>query len=344
MMQRGFCRRPRRFACMHGLPLAFLLVASVAAAQIELQLETPTLHLARGTSAVLRARLANTAGVPIYLKGVGHDLPVSLLPNQSLDAFLAARPDSLQMEEVWTGTLAELTVALDAPIGPETYEITLLGGGGSESSDALGRVFFEVDVYDAACAPNIVTQPQPVSAPLGTAATLAASTGGGAPTSYQWRHDGLDILDDDHVTGTQSALLEFSQIAASDSGAYELLASNDCGGVMSLPVFVQVTTTLGVPRPSGRPTLALAPPRPNPARASVLLAWSLASAGQLRLDILDVTGRRVRTLAHGRYAAGPGRVTWDGAASTGQRAAPGLYFARLDAGGRTLVEKLTLLW
>jgi len=69
---------------------------------------------------------------------------------------------------------------------------------------------------------------------------------------------------------------------------------------------------------------------PNPATGTVSIAFSLPGRADLRLDVYDVRGRHVRTLA--RESAGSGTRAWDGADDQGRRVRPGLYFVEMRAG------------
>ncbi len=82
--------------------------------------------------------------------------------------------------------------------------------------------------------------------------------------------------------------------------------------------------------------LALAPPRPNPAQAATLLGFSLPEAGEARLEIMDVSGRRVWARRE-TLAAGAQVWRWAGLDATGSTAGPGLYLVRLTTpwGART---------
>jgi hypothetical protein len=91
------------------------------------------------------------------------------------------------------------------------------------------------------------------------------------------------------------------------------------------------------------PRLAFDPPWPNPARDRVRFAFELPDAGPVRLEILDLQGRRVRTLADARleprrYAGG-----WDLADEHGRRVPPGVYLARLSAGPTAVVRRVVAL-
>lgn len=77
---------------------------------------------------------------------------------------------------------------------------------------------------------------------------------------------------------------------------------------------------------------------PNPFRGGTSIRFALPQPGPLRLAVHDVTGRRVRTLASGEWAAGSHEVRWDGLDSHGAPVARGTYFVRLEdaLGARTL--------
>jgi glycosidase len=88
-------------------------------------------------------------------------------------------------------------------------------------------------------------------------------------------------------------------------------------------------------------TLSAAPPTsaalrlasaPNPFRDTTMLRFTLPTAGSVRLDLLDASGRRVRVLGPAQLGAGTQSVTWDGRDESGRRVPPGIYLVRLTAG------------
>ncbi len=88
--------------------------------------------------------------------------------------------------------------------------------------------------------------------------------------------------------------------------------------------------------PGGAPAAAATfsrTPAPNPARGLVSFAIALRREEPVEITVLDLAGRRVATLFHGRLAAGEHRFAWDGAAGAGARAPAGQYRVRLRAGG-----------
>lgn len=84
-------------------------------------------------------------------------------------------------------------------------------------------------------------------------------------------------------------------------------------------------------------------PAPNPARAGdVRLSWSQPRAADVRLDVYDVTGRRVVRLADKAMTAGDHAVTWTGRNDAGDRVAPGVYLVRFTGDGVVRTTKVTL--
>jgi len=99
--------------------------------------------------------------------------------------------------------------------------------------------------------------------------------------------------------------------------------------------------------PSSAPELAavleLAPPYPNPANPAVQLRYSVSSLGPVRLEVVDLAGRRICTLVDEVKPAGRYDVVWEGRDQQGRAAATGIYFVTLAADGQRLSRRLTLV-
>lgn len=91
------------------------------------------------------------------------------------------------------------------------------------------------------------------------------------------------------------------------------------------------------------PAVSLSPAYPNPARTGVRLTFELPSPQVVTLDVFDLQGHRVRTLASGRYEAGSHAVRWPGVDEQGRQVANGIYFVRLQAGAFSQTRRLTWL-
>jgi len=81
---------------------------------------------------------------------------------------------------------------------------------------------------------------------------------------------------------------------------------------------------------------------PNPTGGPAAVAFVLPSSQRAKLEIFDVAGHRVRTLADDRFDAGAHALMWDGRDARGNPANAGVYFARLSAGERTTSHKFVL--
>ena len=77
---------------------------------------------------------------------------------------------------------------------------------------------------------------------------------------------------------------------------------------------------------------------PNPFNATTVIPFHVdGDAGRARpvtLQIVDVTGRRVRTLVQRPLTPGPHTRVWDGTDDGGRAVASGIYLSHLRVGGR----------
>ena len=95
---------------------------------------------------------------------------------------------------------------------------------------------------------------------------------------------------------------------------------------------------------SGVPaTYSLSQNYPNPFNPTTQIRYSLAKAGQVRIDVYNLQGQRVRTLVNAQVSAGVHQVVWDGKDESGRSVASGLYIYRLRAGDVVMQKKMLLL-
>jgi hypothetical protein len=84
-------------------------------------------------------------------------------------------------------------------------------------------------------------------------------------------------------------------------------------------------------------------PWPNPARQSVQWTYSLPRAAQVQVDVFDVTGRQVYTVASGERGAGTGDLSWDLRDDGGRPVDAGLYFVKARVGSVESTKRLIVL-
>ncbi len=77
---------------------------------------------------------------------------------------------------------------------------------------------------------------------------------------------------------------------------------------------------------------------PNPFNPKTVISGQWTGNSEVRLEVFDILGRKVATLADGRYSAGKYAFTFDGT-----NLASGMYLYRLTAGSYSAVRKMLLI-
>lgn len=120
--------------------------------------------------------------------------------------------------------------------------------------------------------------------------------------------------------------------------------SKRSGGAQAYTINVDITAgSTDAPVVAAGPSLGLDPASPNPFTGSTRFGFSLPAAGHARIDLFDVSGRRVRTLFDGAAEAERGEVAWNGADDAGRALPAGVYWARLSTERGTTSGKVTKL-
>lgn len=103
------------------------------------------------------------------------------------------------------------------------------------------------------------------------------------------------------------------------------------------------TQVAGVGESAATLAATLRPNHPNPFRTRTTLRFDLPRRERVELQVFDIAGRLVRTLAGGaELAAGSHAVDWDARGEGGAPLTPGLYFARLRAGAVQATRRMVL--
>jgi flagellar hook assembly protein FlgD len=80
----------------------------------------------------------------------------------------------------------------------------------------------------------------------------------------------------------------------------------------------------------------------NPARQAVLDV-GVARRGSVRLEVFDLRGAVVRTVADREFEAGWHRLRWDARDAAGRTVEPGLYFLRARMPRETAISRFVLV-
>ena len=90
---------------------------------------------------------------------------------------------------------------------------------------------------------------------------------------------------------------------------------------------------------NNRPTsFTLSQNYPNPFNPVTRINFEIAKAGQVKVEVFNITGQRVKTLINQKMAAGDHTITWDA-----RNFASGVYFYKLSFGSLSQTKKMILL-
>ena len=82
---------------------------------------------------------------------------------------------------------------------------------------------------------------------------------------------------------------------------------------------------------------------PNPFNPETTITYQLREATSVSISIYNLKGARIRALVQGLQAAGNHSTLWDGKDGSGRNVASGVYLARIEAGRKVEVRKMTLV-
>jgi len=82
---------------------------------------------------------------------------------------------------------------------------------------------------------------------------------------------------------------------------------------------------------------------PNPFNPTTLISFGLPKDSDIKVEVFNLLGQRVKTLLSGQEKAGYKTIIWDGTNESGKGVASGVYFYKVDAGAFHDSRKMTLL-
>jgi len=151
-----------------------------------------------------------------------------------------------------------------------------------------------------------------------------------------------EIADLSRFAGPTATRVDLRWRGMSDGGGFDGLAIDSIRVVVFDPAAQPTPVAVGGALVPG--ALELAAPYPNPTHGPLArFEFALPHAGTVRLEILDVEGRRLRTLVAGTLPAGRYVRGWDLRDERGGAIAPGIYLARLGAAGGQAVRRVAVI-
>lgn len=121
-----------------------------------------------------------------------------------------------------------------------------------------------------------------------------------------------------------------------DNWSAESFASNIDPGSRNLPSSVSEIPQIPV-------SFFVSQNYPNPFNPTTLISFGIPRDSEVKVEIFNLLGQRVRTLLREQEKAGYKTVIWDGKDDAGKGVTSGVYFYRVDAGSFHDTKKMTLL-
>lgn len=299
---------------------------------------------------------------PVALAGGGYagavGVPIEFNAAASYD------PDGDPLTYSWRfgdGAVGVGVVAQHAYSSAGFYSVVLVVSDGQLQSSA----FTHAEVYDVLAANLSVQSKATISlAGKGSASTCIQIEPGGSyeaadilPATLLMRSDGTGVVSDITPISEKSGqiedtdkdgILELSvcfrredlrQLLSTVTGRDTVTVSVE--GRLANGAQIQGTLDLVVSGTGGPLSAALSP---NPLNPRATLSFVTASPGRARVEIFDVSGRRVNTLVDDpSLRAGYHEVAIEGRSAAGERLGSGVYFYRIEAAGEVALGRFTIL-
>ncbi len=227
--------------------IAFALRASVVAAGN---------YVAVGDNGTVVSAPVQDSDSPLV---IGQPLPVvqTVLSGANVILSVTARGAGLQFRWLKDGTplsngpglsgsdTATLSLTDVDVLDPGRYQVSIWNNAGSTLSEAVA--------LQVNGPPIVVVPPSSVTTGKAGSTNFTVVAVGPGPFSYQWRHNGENLVDGGRISGSKSSRLNLSNLAGTDEGSYDVVVSNAFGpSVPSTPAQLTVL----------RPPTILQPPLP----------------------------------------------------------------------------------
>jgi hypothetical protein len=112
-------------------------------------------------------------------------------------------------------------------------------------------------------------------------------------------------------------------------GADELLVATNS----DLTCLGRVGTTSTAAPGTGSLDYKVGPVSPNPGNGTQTIRFELARRDHVVMEVLDILGRRIKTLLDAQLDGGAHSIAWDLRNDSGQRVPSGTYWCRLSSSG-----------
>jgi hypothetical protein len=130
----------------------------------------------------------------------------------------------------------------------------------------------------------------------------------------------------------------------SQSGWLRLVSDNISQDTLRVYLSGEGIALTGIAEEAGLPrTYGLSQNFPNPFNPTTVIHYDIPRDGQVKLEVYNLLGQRVRALVDGWSKAGRFDISWDGRNEYGEAVGSGIYLYRFTAGEYQRTLKMILL-
>jgi hypothetical protein len=151
-----------------------------------------------------------------------------------------AMPPGLTFTASWVNnanTIGGIIYGTPTTAGSYPATVTCVSPGNAQLSQ---NITITISGSSAPTAPAITGQPAATNVVAGKNATFTVTAGGTAPLGFFWLKNGTPLADGGNVSGSATATLTLTGVAATDAGNYSVLVSNAVGTATSAAVALTV--------------------------------------------------------------------------------------------------------
>jgi len=146
----------------------------------------------------------------------------------------------------------------------------------------------------------------------------------------------LDESESNDVAGANPEIVAQIEILMADAHVPD---SN--GNLPPIPEYV--STVITEEKTSTPETFSLEQNYPNPFNSVTNIRFSIPNAGNVKLNVYNMSGKKIKTLVDVHKSAGIYNVKWNGTDSAGREMTSGIYFYKLQMGSNVQVKKMLFM-
>ncbi len=177
---------------------------------------------------------SSVAVLGVYIAPVITNQPQSLtvLPSANV-VFSVGASGTTPLYYQWRFNSANITSATNSSYTVFNAQAANIGNYSVVVSNLGASVTSSNAVLSMAIPPNILGQPTNLPATVGGSAQFAVSAAGAFPLSFQWQFNGNNLADNGHFLGSQTNVLNISNVQMTDAGNYQVIVTNSYGSITS---------------------------------------------------------------------------------------------------------------